>query len=60
MKPVTGKLTCSTPNMQNIPIRTEEGRRIRDLFNHGPALQLDYELIELDIMAREARLRKKP
>jgi DNA polymerase I len=51
----TGRLSSTDPNMQNIPIRTEEGRRIRRGFVVGPAyeglLTADYSQIELRIMA---------
>jgi DNA polymerase I len=51
----TGRLSSTDPNMQNIPIRTEEGRRIRQGFVVGPAyesiLTADYSQIELRIMA---------
>ncbi|HTX85001.1 MAG TPA: DNA polymerase I [Streptosporangiaceae bacterium] len=51
----TGRLSSTDPNMQNIPIRTEEGRRIRQGFVVGTGYELlltaDYSQIELRIMA---------
>ena len=51
----TGRLSSTEPNLQNIPIRTEEGRRIRDCFvAQKPFLDLmtaDYSQIEMRIMA---------
>ena len=56
----TGRLSSTDPNLQNIPVRTEEGRRIREAFVVGPPsdghewealLTADYSQIEMRIMA---------
>ncbi|WP_434514237.1 DNA polymerase I [Dechloromonas sp. ARDL1] len=61
---VTGRLASSDPNLQNIPVRTEEGRRIRTAFiapQGSSIVSADYSQIELRIMAHlsgDERLRE--
>ena len=51
----TGRLSSADPNLQNIPVRTEAGRRIRETFVVGPGFEslmtADYSQIEMRIMA---------
>jgi DNA polymerase-1 len=54
---VTGRLSSTDPNLQNIPIRTELGRKVRDAFVSAPGnliLSVDYSQVELRIAAHMA------
>ena len=55
---VTGRLSSSSPNLQNIPVRTEKGRLLRKAFCAAPGYQMlsvDYSQIDLRVLAHESQ-----
>lgn len=55
---VTGRLSSSAPNLQNIPVRTEKGRQLRRAFSAGAGrvlLSVDYSQIDLRVLAHESQ-----
>lgn len=55
---VTGRLSSSSPNLQNIPVRTEKGRWLRKAFCAAPGnvmLSVDYSQIDLRVLAHESQ-----
>lgn len=55
---VTGRLSSSAPNLQNIPVRTEKGRQLRRAFSAGKGrilLSVDYSQIDLRVLAHESQ-----
>lgn len=55
---VTGRLSCSGPNLQNIPVRTAKGRQLRTAFCAGEGnmlLSVDYSQIDLRVLAHESQ-----
>ncbi len=55
---VTGRLSSSSPNLQNIPVRTEKGRQLRRAFCAVPGhvlLSVDYSQIDLRVLAHESQ-----